>query len=129
MPGFERAWLDYCRLYLATPEQQEAEAGQRLSGISLIQAHSRLTAYAAARIGDAELAAWAWRKFALDEGDQLNKNRLQRQGKWELTLVNGPEVLSPVREAPFVSTNDAAQYGLAAIHNLALIGEHLAERY
>ncbi|TMR94363.1 Tat pathway signal sequence domain protein [Nonomuraea basaltis] len=127
-PGFERAWLDYCRLYLATPEQQEAEVGERLSGISLIQAHSRLTAYAAARMGDAELAAWAWRKFDLDEGDQLNSNPMQRQRDWHLTVVDGPEVLSPVREAPFVSTNGAAQFGLAAIHNLALIGEHLAER-
>ncbi|SEH00673.1 hypothetical protein SAMN05444920_117104 [Nonomuraea solani] len=128
VPGFERAWLDYCRLYLATPEQQEAEVGRPLSGISLIQAHSRLTAYAAARTGDAELAAWAWRKFTYDEGDQLNKNALQRQRDWHLTLVDGPGVLHPVHEAPFVSTNGAAQYGLAAIHNLALIGKHLAER-
>jgi hypothetical protein len=30
----------------------------------------------------------------------------------------------PVDEAAFVSTNDAAQYGLAAIQNLALIPEH-----
>ncbi|KAB8195130.1 Tat pathway signal sequence domain protein [Nonomuraea phyllanthi] len=125
VPGFERAWLQYCRLYLATPEQQEAEVGERLSGISLIQAHSRLTAYAAARTGDAALAAWAWRKFALDEGDQLNRNPLQRQREWSLTEVDGPHVLSPVREAPFVGTNGASQYGLAAIHNLALIGEHL----
>ncbi|MEV0234976.1 Tat pathway signal sequence domain protein [Nonomuraea sp. NPDC050786] len=128
VPGFEQAWLRYCRLYLATPEQQEAEVGERLSGISLIQAHSRLTAYAAARTGDAELAAWAWRKFSVDEGDQLNRNGLQRQKDWHLTTVDGPHVLSPVREAPFVSTNDASQYGLAAIHNLALIGEHLAGR-
>jgi hypothetical protein len=34
-------------------------------------------------------------------------------------------VLTPVLEAPYVSTNDAAQYGLAAIQNLALIGAHL----
>ncbi|GAA3239081.1 exo-rhamnogalacturonan lyase family protein [Nonomuraea helvata] len=128
VPGFEQAWLQYCRLYLATPELQEAEVGERLSGISLIQAHSRLTAYAAARTGDAELAAWAWRKFSVDEGDQLNRNGLQRQKDWRLTPVDGPHVLSPVREAPFVSTNDASQYGLAAIHNLALIGKHLAGR-
>ncbi|MEU4516472.1 Tat pathway signal sequence domain protein [Nonomuraea wenchangensis] len=125
VPGFEDAWLEYCRLYLATPEEQEAEVGQRLGGISLIQAHSRLTAYAAARTGDAGLAAWAWRKFGRDEGDQLNTNPLQRQEKWELTTVDGPSVPAPVREAPFVSTNSAAQYALAAIHNLALIGEHL----
>jgi hypothetical protein len=52
---------------------------------------------------------------------------MQREKDWRLTLVDGPDVLSPVREAPFVSTNGAAQYGLAAIHNLALIGAHLKE--
>ncbi|MEV4166132.1 Tat pathway signal sequence domain protein [Nonomuraea dietziae] len=125
VPGFERAWLEYCRLYLAPADVQEAELGQALSGVSLVQAHSRLTAYAAARTGDAELAAWAWRRFRLDEGDQLNTNALQRQDDWSATLVDGPGVPAPVLEAPFVSTNDAAQYGLAAIQNLALIGRHL----
>jgi hypothetical protein len=124
-PGFERAWLDYCRLYLAPPEQQEAEVGRPLTGISLVQAHSRLTAYAAARTGDAALAAWAWRRFSADEGDQLNRNPLQRQRDWALTRVEGPHVPAPVHEAPFVSTNDASQYALAAIANLALIGGHL----
>ncbi|MFD1542957.1 exo-rhamnogalacturonan lyase family protein [Nonomuraea guangzhouensis] len=126
VPGFERAWLDYCRLYLAPAERQAAEVGRPLSGISLVQAHSRLTAYAAARSGDAGLAALAWRKFFLDEGDQLNSNPLQREPDWRLTRVEGPHVLAHVLEAPFVSTNDAAQYGLAAIQNLALIGGHLA---
>src|SRR5690606_22547620 len=50
VPGFERAWLDYCRLYLADPEVQAAEVGHPLTGISLIQAHSRLAAHAAARL-------------------------------------------------------------------------------
>ncbi|MEO3870779.1 Tat pathway signal sequence domain protein [Nonomuraea sp. B12E4] len=127
VPGFEGAWLDYCRLYLATPEQQEAEVGQPLTGISLVQAHSRLTAYAAVRLDDAGLAAWAWRKFYLDEGDQRNRNPLQRRRDWEFTLADGPDVLSPVLEAPFVSTNTASQYALAAIANLALVGKHLTE--
>jgi hypothetical protein len=121
LPEFERAWLDYCRLYLAPPERQESEVGQPLRGISLIQAHSRLAAYAAARTGDAELAELAWRKFFLDEGDQLNHNALQREPRWTLTRVDGTRVLMPVAEATFVSTNDAAQYGLAAIQLLALI--------
>ncbi|MEV4570765.1 Tat pathway signal sequence domain protein [Nonomuraea sp. NPDC049419] len=128
VPGFEAAWLEYCRLYLATPEQQEAEVGRPLTGISLIEAHSRLTAYAAARTGDAGLAAWAWRKFFTGEGDQLNDNPLTEQKEWALTTVDGPRVPHAVREAAFVSTNSAAQYGLAAIHNLALIGEHLPEK-
>ncbi|GLH99662.1 exo-rhamnogalacturonan lyase family protein [Phytohabitans aurantiacus] len=121
LPEFERAWLDYCRLYLAPPERQEAEVGQALRGISLVQAHSRLAAYAAARTGDAELADLAWRKFRLDEGDQLNSNPLQREPQWTLTRVGGAGVLMPVDEAPFVSTNDASQYGLAAIQLLALV--------
>jgi hypothetical protein len=34
-------------------------------------------------------------------------------------------VLLPVDEAPTVSTNDASQFGLAVIQNLALIGNRL----
>ncbi|GAA3134653.1 Tat pathway signal sequence domain protein [Planomonospora alba] len=124
--GFERAWLDYCRLYLAPAERQQAEVGRVLEGVSLVQAHSRLAAYAAARTGDAELARLAWRAFLVDEGDRLNVNPLQRERDWRLTEVRGPAVLMPVTEAPFVSTNDAAQYGLAAIQNLALVPGHLS---
>ncbi|NUT33110.1 MAG: Tat pathway signal sequence domain protein [Hamadaea sp.] len=121
LPDFERAWLDYCRLYLASPQRQAAELGRPLQGISLVQAHSRLAAYAAHRTGDADLAALAWRTFALDEGDQLNINPLQRQPHWKTTRITGAHVLMPVDEASFVSTNDAAQYGLAAIQLLALV--------
>ncbi|MEV0288173.1 Tat pathway signal sequence domain protein [Kribbella sp. NPDC050820] len=126
VPGFEKAWLDYCRLYLLPPEQQAAEVGQPLQGISLVQAHSRLAAYAAARTGDAELARLAWRKFFLDEGDQLNRNAMQREAEWKTTTIDG--CLMPVDEAAFVSTNGAAQYALAAIQNLSLIPEHRNDR-
>jgi hypothetical protein len=34
-------------------------------------------------------------------------------------------VLNPVDEVPWVSTNETAQWGLAAIQNLALIGDAL----
>ncbi|HOB05923.1 MAG TPA: hypothetical protein PKM36_11715 [Propionibacteriaceae bacterium] len=37
--------------------------------------------------------------------------------------VDGPQVLQPVRSAVNISTNDAAQYGLAAIQLLALLGD------
>jgi hypothetical protein len=39
-----------------------------------------------------------------------------------------PEVIAPVDEAERVSTNAAAQFGLAAIQNLALVGEAITER-
>ena len=120
VPGFAGAWEQYCRLYLATPEEQRAEVGQQLTGISLVQGHSRLSAWLAHRRGDEELARRAWESF--DAGvDRLNVNPVQRQRVWETTTVEGPEVLRPVTEAAWVSTNDAAQYGLAVIQNLALI--------
>jgi len=126
VPGFEKAWLDYCRLYLLSPEEQAAAVGQPLQGISLVQAHSRLAAYAAARTGDTALAQLAWRKFFVDEGDQLNRNALQREAEWRTTPVDG--ALMPVDEAAFISTNGASQYALAAIQNLSLISEHRPDR-
>ena len=118
-PAFEQAWLQYCRLFLATPEEQVAAVGQPLSGIHLTQAHSRLTAYAAARTGDPDLAARAWESFA-EGGEHLNHD-----SAFTLRQIQPPHVLAPVDEAPTVSTNDTAQFGLAVIQNLALVGKHL----
>lgn len=121
VPGFRDAWLQYCRLYLAPPEEQAAAVGQPLSGIHLEQAHSRLAAYAAAATGDAELAARAWTAFE-GTGEWLVHRR-----DFTLERIEPPAVVRPVDEARTVSTNDAAQYGLAAIQNLALIGRFLDE--
>ena len=121
-PGFEQAWLQYCRLFMSPPEQQRAELGQVLTGISLPQAHSRLTAWAAHYSRDAELARRAWGEFVHDRGDQLNHNAMQLQDRWDSQLVDDASVLAPVTEATMISTNGAAQYGLAAIQNLALVG-------
>ncbi|WP_285241858.1 Tat pathway signal sequence domain protein [Pseudarthrobacter sp. MEB009] len=118
-PDFERAWLQYCRLFLATPAEQEEAVGQPLPGIYLTQAHSRLTAWAAARLDDPDLAARAWESFA-EGGEHLN-----HESAFTLRSIEPPYVLLPVDEAPTVSTNDTAQFGLAVIQNLALIGKHL----
>ncbi|MFJ4029730.1 Tat pathway signal sequence domain protein [Paenarthrobacter sp. NPDC089989] len=118
-PAFEQAWMQYCRLFLASPATQASEVGQPLSGIYLTQAHSRLTAYAAARLGSAELAAAAWESFSVG-GENLNHAEA-----FTVQKILPPYVLAPVDEAPTVSTNDAAQFGLAVIQNLALVGGHL----
>ncbi|MEE2522345.1 Tat pathway signal sequence domain protein [Pseudarthrobacter sp. J75] len=118
-PAFERAWLQYCRLFLATPEEQQAAVGQPLQGIYLTQAHSRLTAYAAARLGDPDLAAHAWNSF------RVGGEHLDPSVAFSSETILPPFTLQPVEEARTVSTNDAAQFGLAAIQNLALIGGHL----
>jgi hypothetical protein len=117
--SFENAWLQYCRLFLASPEEQKAEVGQPLAGIYLTQAHSRLTAYAAARLGSPDLAELAWESFA-EGGENLNHAEA-----FTLKEILPPFVLQPVDEAPTVSTNDTAQFGLAVIQNLALIGGDL----
>jgi hypothetical protein len=117
--GFEAAWLQYCRLFLATEEEQIDAVGQPLPGIYLTQAHSRLSAYAAARLGDPDLATRAWESFT-EGGEHLN-----HESAFTLRTIEPPHVLLPVDEAPTVSTNDASQFGLAVIQNLALIGDHL----
>ena len=127
VPGFADAWELYCRLYLSTPEEQKAEVGEELTGISLVQGHSRLSAWAAHRRGDAALGRRAWDSF-FSGTDRLNSNPVQRQQEWEVQSVTGPGVLRPVTEAPWVSTNDAAQFGLAVIENLALIPASLPAR-
>ncbi len=112
---FEKAWLQYCRLYNAPAAEIQQELGAPLRGLSLTQGHSRLTAYAAWKLNNPALATRAWKEFD------------QNFAKPDLVLhrLMGPLVLNPVDEAAWVSTNDAAQWGLAAIQDLALVGNAL----
>ncbi|HEX6358380.1 Tat pathway signal sequence domain protein [Actinophytocola sp.] len=119
VPEFRREWLRYCRFYNATAAEQTAEFGASFGNLNLRQAHARLTAYAAARTADAALAARAWQEFhagAAGYGPNVS---------WQTTRVEPPTVLTPRDETDFVSTNASAQYGLAAIQCLALVGDHL----
>jgi hypothetical protein len=119
MPDFERAWLQYCRLYNGTREEQEAECGQHFGNLSLKQGHTRLDAYAAVRLGEPRYAERAWDLF------------LHPAESWEYALdrswtsERNESTLNPTDAAPWVSTNTTALYGLAAIQNLALIGDQL----
>jgi len=115
--GFEQAWLQYCDLYNAGAEAQVAALGKPLAGNAFGQTHSRLTAYVAMRRKDPVLAKRAWRDFYT--GPRLLEGGTQLQ----TAKVEGPTVLNPVDEATWLSTNDAAQWGLAAIECLALVGD------
>ncbi|MFD8496688.1 Tat pathway signal sequence domain protein [Amycolatopsis sp. NPDC059657] len=119
LPEFERAWLQYCTLYNGTAEEQIAAVGQSFGSLNLKQAHSRLTAYAAAKKNDPALAARAWAELAKGEAGY------PASSPWRSTKVTGPSVLNPVDEATWVSTNATAQYGLAAIQCLALVGDRM----
>jgi hypothetical protein len=119
VPEFTREWLRYCRFYNATVAEQTAEFGASFGNLNLRQAHARLTAYAASRTGDPALAARAWQEFfAGHAGYGPNVS-------WQTVRIEPPLVLAPVDETDFVSTNASAQYGLAAIQCLALVGDHL----
>jgi hypothetical protein len=113
VPEFERAWLQYCELYNAPAEQQRQALGASFGQLNLQQGHARLTAYAAHRKKDAALAERAWAEFDAGRAGYPATRRFESQ------RVAGPAVLNPVTEATWVSTNETAQWGLAAIECLA----------
>lgn len=117
MPEFEKAWLQYCELYNATPEEQTAALGESLGKLNLQQGHSRLTAFAAVRKKDPRLAARAWKEFFDGVAGFRNPSQNTR-------TITPPEVLNPVEEAD-VSTNAVAQWGLSAIALVAMLGDQL----
>ena len=120
VPKFRDAWLQYCRLYNAPREEQAEELGRDLGRLNLRDHHSRLTAYAADQLGDDELARRAWREFGV-EGERVSRYEQERRE------IDGPDVMKPIIEDPWVSTNWTSQYCLSAIQCLALAPEALEQ--
>ncbi|KAG7294399.1 hypothetical protein NEMBOFW57_004470 [Staphylotrichum longicolle] len=117
--GFRDAWLDYTYYYAGTADEQRARYGASFSGVSLKQAHSRLSAFYAAARGNATVAARAWADYYRGDG-------LKDTQQFTTEHVGGSAVVHPVDEAAWLSTNDFAQYGLASIQNLAYVGDSIA---
>ncbi|MFH8287342.1 exo-rhamnogalacturonan lyase family protein [Streptomyces antibioticus] len=118
MPAFADAYYDYCRYFNATKAEQAARYGSNFGTLLLFQGHSRLDAYAAVQTGDDALARRAWQKFYDSDG-------YTESAPWKTEPVSGPAALVAGSEAAWVSTNDTALYGLAAIENLALLGDRM----
>lgn len=123
-PEYEKTWLQYCELYNAPPEVQEKALGRSLGFLNLKEAHSRLTAYAAWKANDAELARRAWVEFyggqsGLGSHDNFT---MQKDGFGQLILNRNRE-----QGGFHISTNAVAQWGLTAIQNLKLIGDFIPE--
>ncbi len=119
VPEYKRAWLQYCELYNAPAAEQLAQTGQAFKKLNLREAHSRLTAYAALQKKDSKLAARAWNEFYEGEAGLGVRTDLATRA------LGGTEVLNPGVEGFGASTNAASQWGLAAIQNLALVGDQL----
>jgi hypothetical protein len=84
-----------------------------LGPLNLQQGHARLTAYAASRKKNVALAERAWREF------HTGKAGFAPEQRYESRRIEGSAVLNPVAESAWISTNSAAQWGLAAIECLA----------
>ncbi|WP_294333414.1 Tat pathway signal sequence domain protein [uncultured Sphingomonas sp.] len=114
VPRYRAAWGDYCRWYNAPKAEWLAKWGAPFGPRNLREAHSRLTAYAAHADGDAALATRAAEEF------------LSGDAGLGLTFADPRRPLPGGGvEWPGISTNAAAQWGLAAIQNLALIPDAL----
>ncbi|MER7645274.1 Tat pathway signal sequence domain protein [Streptomyces sp. NPDC126522] len=118
MPKFKEVYMDYCRYFNASKTEQAARYGSNFGTLLLFQGHSRLDAYAAVQLDDATLAKRAWTKFYSSDG-------YMESSPWKTEPLTGPVTLVPGAEAAWVSSNDTALYGLAAIENLALLGDKM----
>ncbi|WP_155060424.1 exo-rhamnogalacturonan lyase family protein [Streptomyces blattellae] len=118
MPEFNETYFEYCRYFNATKAEQAARYGSNFGSLLLFQGHSRLDAYAAVQTGDEKLATRAWEKF-------YNSDGYFESDPWKTEELSGPVTLVAGSEASWVSTNDTALYGLAAIENLALLGDRM----
>ncbi|MDF0545281.1 Tat pathway signal sequence domain protein [Sphingobium sp. H39-3-25] len=121
VPRYRAAWLDYCRWFNASPKEWEAQFHMPFGKRNLQEGHSRLTAFLARETGDKAMALRAWKEFLSGEAGLGLADHDPR------VAVTLPGLPRPVVEWPNVSTNAAAQWGLAAIENLALIPEALAD--
>ncbi len=119
MPQYREAWLDYCEFYNAPREEFERKTGAAWKARGLRQGHSRFTAYAAVQRKRPDLAARAWAEFS-GQGDRADRRAAELPRK-----VSGADVLRPVDEIIGISTNDAAQWGLAWLQLSALIPDTL----
>ncbi|WP_145647448.1 exo-rhamnogalacturonan lyase family protein [Pseudoduganella lurida] len=120
-PAYRKAWLEYCRYYTAPKTDVVALLGKDPGGRGMTDTGSRMTGYAAYQARDKALALRTWREFfqsafLKDGGAALTPRR-----------VGGADVLRPLVELPNLSTNATAQWSLAAIQNMALVGETLDE--
>jgi len=120
VPEFREAWLKYCRLVNAPDEIRIRELGEQYRAPGFKSSHSRITAYAASALGDPELAEQAVSELLVREWPGRNPTL-------KTDYIEGPDVLNPVDEAAWVSTNETAQWGLAAIQASALVPDTLSK--
>jgi hypothetical protein len=122
-PGWEKMWLQYCRIGSAPAEvlvRDKATGNEGADGRYLGE-QGRMSQ------GTPRLAAYAYAKTKNPVFARAATGSLLRYGGGPLatTRVEGALVLNPIDEAGRVSTNGAAQSGLSAIEILELCADQL----
>ena len=119
-PGWQKAFLEYCRLTTAPKAvvAKDLTTGREGSDGSYAGA-GRLAAYAYWKTKEAA--------FITHAVSQLGGFRRLPGGPYATRHVDGPEALNPIDESPFVSTNNTAQSSLTAIEVLELCKDRLPE--
>ncbi len=113
--GWQKAWLQYCRLYRAPKDVvlRDMTTGAEGADASYVR-DGRLAAYVYMKTGNEAFAQRAVRQLG---GRGAAPVRTQR--------VEGPQVLNPIDEAPRVGTNGTAQSALETIAILGMCADHV----
>jgi hypothetical protein len=118
IPEFKEAWLQYCAFCQAPRDVLDELLGPEYEPPTFPIAHASILAYAAAMKGDPKLASQV--------GEGLFSTGKNEEPSLETRRIEGPDALNSVDEATWVSTNDSAQWGLAAIRASALVPEAIS---
>jgi len=121
---FQKTFTDYCKFY-SMPENDPDRTDKTANWGDINFRTPRLTAYAAKELNDNKLASRAWNEF-LGAGRRSSNGETLRN-LYGSIVISTPEVLNPIHENPFISTNSTAQWGLNAIFMLDLIGDKIPD--
>ncbi|EPE26703.1 hypothetical protein GLAREA_02616 [Glarea lozoyensis ATCC 20868] len=118
-----KAWFPYMKAYNGTREVQVQEYGFEWDftfppDATWRQSHSTLTAIVAAQEKSEERGKAAWAQFFGTDG-------YSDAHDWSVIKAEPPNFFNRGEEAPWITTNEAARYGVSAIFNLANIREYL----
>ena len=122
-PEFDELWVEYCRRYNWSTSDWKKYTGLRGKFTGEMKGHSRLTAYAAWRKNDPEMAKRAWDELLYSRHDYGVDLSPQQS-----VHISGSDILNPSDEVATATSNRYSQWSLAVMANLELAGDQLPEK-
>lgn len=123
-----KAWLPYLRAYNGGPDIQMREYGFVFPPDAVWrQSHSTLTAIAAVEEDSEVLGRKAWHEF-FNTGEEKYAyfvDGYDGEHDWTVIKTKTPEYFSQGEKAKWITTNEAARYGVSALFNLTNIRQYL----